>query len=161
MSRLVSASRFVIILAVIDSFVLATILLVYSTVESVRIALSLIGGAGLSKQDPKAIALAAIKTVDLLLLGTVFYIIALGLYELFIDEHVPVPRWLEIRSFDDLKHALIGVLVVVMSVLFLEYLMASERVENMLYLGLPIALVIAALAYFQSHSRKESKREDE
>ena len=42
---------------------------------------------------PKEVALMAIKTVDLLLIGVVLYIIGLGLYKLFIDENLPVSSW--------------------------------------------------------------------
>jgi uncharacterized membrane protein YqhA len=49
---------------------------------------------------------------------TVFYIIALGLYELFVDDRVELPQWLIIRNIDDLKNKLAGVVVVVMAVLF-------------------------------------------
>jgi uncharacterized membrane protein YqhA len=33
---------------------------------------------------------------------------ALGLYELFVDERIKVPHWLEIHSIDDLKSKVIS-----------------------------------------------------
>ena len=161
MSRLFSASRFVIFLAVIDSFLLATALLVYSSVETVRLVLDLTSGADLGKPVGKEVALTAIKTVDLLLIGTVLYIIGLGLYKLFIDERLPVSTWLDIHSIDDLKHSLVGVIIIILSVLFLEQVIAWKPPDNLLYLGVPIALVIAALAYFQSHASKKEKSQSE
>ncbi len=38
------------------------------------------------------------------------YIIAIGLYELFIDSRIPVPPWLRIDDIDDLKHKLVSVM---------------------------------------------------
>jgi uncharacterized membrane protein YqhA len=123
--------------------------------------LDLISGADLDEPVAKIVALTAIKTVDLLLIGTELYIIGLGLYKLFIDENLPVSTWLDIHSIDDLKHTLVGVIIIVLSVLFLEQVIAWKQPDNLLYLGIPIALVIAALAYFQSHASKQEKSESE
>ena len=86
--------------------------------------------------------------MDLFLLGTVFYIIALGLYELFIDTNIRVPSWLEIKTLDDLKDKLIGVVIVVLAVLFLGQVVSWNGQKDLLGYGVAIALVIAALTYF-------------
>ena len=52
----------------------------------------------------------------LFLLSTVFYITALGLYELFIDDRIKVPEWLGIHDIVDLKAKLISVTILVLSV---------------------------------------------
>jgi uncharacterized membrane protein YqhA len=88
--------------------------------------------------------------VDVFLLGTIFYIIALGLYELFIDDQVKVPTWLEIHTLDDLKERLIGVVIIVMGVFFLEKIVTWKEQIDLFQLGIAIAVVIAALTYFLS-----------
>jgi len=92
--------------------------------------------------------------VDGFLLATVFYIIALGLYELFIDDGLRVRDWLVIRSLDDLKYKLTGVLVVVLGVLFLGHVVAWDGEQNLLGLGVSVAAVIAALTYYLSQKTK-------
>jgi uncharacterized membrane protein YqhA len=79
---------------------------------------------------------------------TVFYIIALGLYELFVDDRVELPQWLIIRNIDDLKNKLAGVVVVVMAVLFPGQVVSWDGQRDLLGYGVAIAFVIAALTYF-------------
>jgi uncharacterized membrane protein YqhA len=96
----------------------------------------------------KTISLTAIEIIDLFLLGTVFYIIALGLYELFIDDQITLPDWLNIHDFDQLKAKLIGVIVVIMGVIFLSQLVGWDGERNLLEFGAGIALVIASLTWY-------------
>lgn len=74
--------------------------------------------------------------------------IALGLYELFIDNTLKLPEWLQIRTFDDLKNKLVGVVLVVLAVLFLGHVVAWDGSRDLLGFGLAIAAVIAALTFF-------------
>ena len=109
------------------------------------------------QRHSKQLILSCIEVVDLFLLATVFYITALGLYELFIDERIKVPDWLEIHTIDDLKTKLTSVIVVVLSVLFLSEVVRWNGGTNILPLGSGIALVIAALTYFLSSQVKKPK----
>jgi uncharacterized membrane protein YqhA len=102
----------------------------------------------------KGLAVNFIGTIDIFLLGTIFYIIALGLYELFIDDQVKVPAWLEIHNLDDLKEKLIGVIIIVLGVFFLEKVVTWKGQLDLLQLGISIAVVIAALTYFLSQISK-------
>jgi uncharacterized membrane protein YqhA len=155
MQRLISASRHLIIVPALGSFAASATLLLYGAAEIVRL-LSEILTAGISSKGAKALTLAFIETVDLFLLGTVFYIIALGLYELFIDDQVPLPAWLSIRNLDDLKNKLTGVVILVMAVLFLGQVVTWDGQRDLLgYYGGAIALVIAALTYFLSQQGKK------
>ncbi|HSN46841.1 MAG TPA: YqhA family protein, partial [Casimicrobiaceae bacterium] len=96
-----------------------------------------------------------IEIVDLFLLGTVFLIIALGLYELFISDKLDLPHWLVIRTLDDLKHKLIGVVVVVTAVLFLGQVVTWDGERDILGFGVAIAVVIAALTWFLATAAKK------
>ena len=42
-----------------------------------------------------------LTAVDAILLGTVLLVIGYGLYELFIDEDLEVPVWLQVHDLDD------------------------------------------------------------
>ena len=86
--------------------------------------------------------------------------IALGLYELFIDHQVPVPNWLEIRTLDDLKDKLIGVIIVVIGVGFLGQFTTWNGETNLLISGGGAALVIAALTFFLGQKSKKDKDQD-
>jgi uncharacterized membrane protein YqhA len=102
----------------------------------------------LDGKSVKLLALSFIEIIDVLLLGTIFYITSLGLYELFIDENLPTPAWLHITQIDDLKAKLIGVVMVILMVIFLGQVVNWDGQRDVLYLGVAIALVIAAGTFF-------------
>lgn len=157
MQRILTASRYLILIAVVGSFAAATTILLYGGVEIIELIVDTLQAADVSSKGAKTLALAFIETVDLFLLGTVFYIIALGLYELFIADLPSLPKWLVIRNLDDLKDKLIGVIIVVMGVLFLGQVVTWDGERNLLNLGGAIALVIAALTYFLSQKKGKGK----
>jgi uncharacterized membrane protein YqhA len=154
--RLLSNTRFVLLVPVIGSLVASLTLLVYGSMVIIRLFVEGFNKLPDSK-TAKLLGISLIEVVDLYLLGTAFYIIALGLYELFIDDRLELPAWLHIHTFDDLKSKLIGVIVVVMSVLFLGQLVSWDGQRELLGLGAAIALVTAALTFYLSYKSKETK----
>lgn len=153
MKTILGYSRYLILLAVLAAFVSALTLLIFGAYETGLEIWHILNG-----EMPKSLAVTFIEIADLFLLGVVLYIIALGLYELFIDDTVPVPAWLEIHTLDDLKTKLISVVVVVIGVLFLKQVVSWDGERNLLTYGGGSALVIAALTYFMSY-KSGSKKE--
>ena len=98
--------------------------------------------------EAKDYVIAFVEIADVFLLAVVLFIIAIGLYELFIDEIPGLPEWLVFNSLDDLKSQLIGVVVVVLGVFFLGRALHGDDALNLLYLGGGIAAVTAALSLF-------------
>jgi uncharacterized membrane protein YqhA len=147
---LFGASRFVIGFAVVGAFLGSVILLVIATVTLGRIAWSEIADfdvANLSGGHIDQLAVELIEITDIILLGTVLYIVSLGLYQLFIDHRLPLPPWLTVHDLTDLKRDLIGVVVVLLAVSFLGEVVNWEGSANVLPLGAAVALVIAALGF--------------
>ena len=157
MQRVLTASRYLILIAVVGSFAAATTILLYGGLEVIELIVETLQTADVSSKGAKTLALAFIEMVDLFLLGTVFYIIALGLYELFIDDLPTLPKWLVIHNLDDLKDKLIAVIIVMMGVLFLGQVITWDGERNLLNLGGAIALVIVALTYFLSQKKGKGK----
>ena len=147
---ILAASRYLVIGAVLGSLAAAFALFAYGIVETIVVIAETIAKAEVSSKGGKALALAFIEIVDLFLLGTVLLMIALGFYELFIDPDLKLPEWLQIRTFDDLKNKLVGVVIVVLGVMFLGFVVAWDGSRDLLGIGAAIALVIAALTYFLS-----------
>ncbi len=87
-----NASRYLVLAAVFGSLVAAFALFVYGVAETIAVVVDAIGKAEVSSKGAKALARAFIEIVDLFLLGTVFLMIALGLYELFIEESLALPQ---------------------------------------------------------------------
>jgi uncharacterized membrane protein YqhA len=155
--RLLAATRFLILVPVICIFLTAGGLLVYGVISTAQV-IGLVTTAGeLGGKASKALLLEAIQLVDMFLLGTVLYVIAIGLYELFIDDSLGLPAWLVIHNLDDLKEKLIGVVIVVMGVLFLGQLITWDGQSDLLNPGASIALVIAALSYFLSLKKRKGE----
>lgn len=157
MLKLLSKSRYLVIIAVAGCFIAATALLIYNTIEVISVVGKLFFPAGevAGKAAGKVLVISLIEAIDVYLLATVFYIIALGLFELFVDNRLDLPDWLEINHLDDLKKKLIGVLVLVLGVLFLGQVAQWDGERNLMGLGIGIAGVIVALTYFLQYSKSK------
>ncbi|WP_129628548.1 YqhA family protein [Candidatus Oscillochloris fontis] len=153
MRRFLAATRYIALIPSICIFIAGTALMVYGAIESFQIIMHAFEEE-VSSKGAKTLLLSAIELVDLFLLATVLYVIAIGLYELFIDDDLPLPPWLIIHDLDDLKEKLIGVVIVVLGVLFLGQVIAWDGTRDLLNHGGAAALVIAALSYFLSLKKK-------
>lgn len=148
LNKAIAATRFLIIIPVLGSALAATTLLIYGAIEAVQLVATLIAEGEVTRKGAKAMAIEFIEIVDLFLLGTVFYIVALGLYELFIEPDIGLPAWLRIKTLDDLKNKLVKVVIVVLGVLFLGHVVSWDGQKDLLPIGAAIALVVAALTWF-------------
>ena len=153
--RTLSTSRYLIFIAVVAILVAATSLLVYGAIETVGVVRGLVDPAQTGPRGSKGLILAFIELTDLFLLATVLYVIAIGLFELFVDDRLELPNWLEIRNLDDLKQKLIGVMIVVLGVVFLGQVVTWDGQRDLFGFGGGIALVIAALTWFLSQQPKK------
>lgn len=150
---ILASSRFFIAIAVLGAFIAAVSLIVYGGLVVVDTTWHAFSNE-IDSAHAKELAVEFIELIDLFLLGTVLYIVALGLYELFIDDKLPMPRWLLIRDLDDLKDKLIGVVIVLLGVTFLGKVVTWDGSRDIVYFGGAISLVIAALGGFVAITRK-------
>lgn len=81
-----------------------------------------------------------LEVVDLLLVGTVLVITAIGLWELFIGT-LDVPAWLQVESLDDLKGKIADVVLLVLAIKFVEKFVVSEVALDTLWLALSVLAV--------------------
>lgn len=151
--RIIAGGRFFIIIAVLCSFLASIVIIVYGGFLTFHSITQIVTQGEISSKMGKKLVVSMIEVIDLFLLGTVFYITSLGLYELFIDEHIEVPKWLEIRTIDDLKARLISVVVVVLGVVFLGQAVSWDGETNLLPFGVSVGLVIASLTFFLNTHR--------
>jgi uncharacterized membrane protein YqhA len=152
-----SSSRYVVIIAVIGTFAGSLTLLFYGAIEIGAIVVETVRAGTVSASGAKALALGLIEATDVFLIAIVMFIIAQGLYALFVDDSLPLPAWLEIHDLDDLKGKLISVVIAVLAVLFLGEVVRWDGRRELAGLGAGVALVIAALTYFLS--QKPVKKE--
>ena len=142
---LLNASRYLVIAAVLGALASAMALFAYGLVDTLVVITRTLASGDISTNGAKTLMLYFIEIFDLFLLGTVMLIMALSLYELFIDGEVKVPARLQIHTFDDLKVNLVSVVIAVMAVTFLGQVMSWDGERQLLGLGIAVALVIAAL----------------
>lgn len=103
----------------------------------------------------KILALSIIEIIDLFLIGTVSYIVAVGVYKLFISsETITFPSQLKINNLKDLEDKIIGVIIAALAVTFLGMAAGTDNPASLLNFGGGIALVIAALTYFMRNNDK-------
>lgn len=145
MHRLFGGSRYLIIVAVLASYLAAAIIIIYSGILLIHILIGLFLHPDLSVAAERQLVLECIELIDAFLLGTAFYIVALGLYELFINPNINTPAWLHIHDLDELKARLLAVIILVLSVFFLEQVINWDKKSDILSLGIAEALMIAAI----------------
>lgn len=142
--RVVAWTRYVALVPVVGLLVGAVTLIVMASITAVGVISHIVAG----DMDMKLATVEFIEIADVYLLAIVLYIISLGLFELFVDDRLPLPSWLEIRHLDDLKEKLVSVVIVVLGVSFLGKVIEGTDYLQLLYLGAGVAAVIGALTYF-------------
>ncbi len=156
--RILAGSRYLIIIAVLATFLAAVALLVYGGLTVLHVIYEMFASK-FTTTEAKHFSVEFIEIIDLLLLGTVLYIVSLGLYELFIDERIVTPHWLVITDLDDLKGKLLGVIIVLLAVTFLGDVVTWDGSQSILWLGLATGLVLLALGYLLGRSIKSHQTE--
>lgn len=147
MNTIASGSRWLFLLAVLGSALISVVLFVYGFVLAIITLVLAFPGNDFSINTMKSLMAASIEIIDLFLVATVFYIVALGLYELFIAK-APLPGWLKICDLDDLKTKLLGLVIIALSVLVLGEALTWEGGAEILAFGLAISAGIAAISLY-------------
>jgi uncharacterized membrane protein YqhA len=150
MKGFLESSRYIVLLGIFGTFLAALALFLFGffgIISAVWDALTI--ADPFSYKHLKELSIILIQEIDVFLLATVLYIITLGLYELFIDEALDLPHWLEVRTLDDLKARQLGVIIVLLPVTFLGQLVQWKQGQDILWLGLAVGIVLLAIAATQ------------
>ena len=158
--RSLAASRYLIVLAVIGTLLSSAALLLYGTLVVIDLVVETMREWSVSADRAKNLSIEFIELVDFFLLGTVLYLVGIGLYELFIDPDLPTPDWLHVESLDDLKSKLIAVIVVLLEVTFLGAAVSWKGGHDILYFGLAIAAVLVPLTVLQLFTTRSKAKSD-
>jgi uncharacterized membrane protein YqhA len=159
--KIIASSRYVVTAASAGAFVASVLLILVALAQLIRVIGLAIRDFSTVVADPKALTVVLVSNIDLFLLAAGFYIIGLGFYELFVDGNLPMPDWLEIHDFEDLKSSLVSIIIVVIAVAFLGQVIDWHGGTDIAALGISVGLVIAALTYFISvKARKKAAKSD-
>ena len=150
--RVIEFTRYIAVLPSLGAILGSLVLMGVGVLEVVKAVTILIQ----TWANTKEVVVAVLTAIDTLLLATVLMVIGYGIYELFVDEGLNLPSWLEIRSLDDLKNKLIGVIVAIIGVIFLGILVDATDPGEVLQTGIGCGAVLIGLAAFTLATRKNS-----
>jgi len=153
MRRILELSRYIVVLPVIGS-ILGAIALMLIGVWEVGTSILKIGDTEATLKDT---VVGILTAVDTLLLATVLLVIGYGLYELFVDAEITLPKWLVTNNLDDLKNKLIGVVVTIIAVVFLGQLVDNQSSYDVLLAGVGSGALVLALAAFVYATNRDGK----
>ena len=151
MKKLLGLIRYVVIVPALASIIGAILLMGQGSLEMVLTVFQTISESSSLKDS----IVAVLTAIDAILLGTVLLVIGYGLYELFIDTDIQVPEWLRVDNLDDLKSKLIGVVVAIISVVFVGVFVDSNRATDVVSYGIGAGALVVGLAVFAFATRKD------
>lgn len=145
LKKIIEKVRFFILIPIIILLLTCTLLTFYGIYEFVELIKLFIND--FQKIAAEIIATKVFGIIDIFILVIILYIMAIGLYELFIKD-LDVPQWLEVKSLDQLKAKLASVIIMFLAILFTQVVVISQPSINLLYLGGSIALIMGVLVYY-------------
>ncbi|BBP44188.1 YqhA family protein [Thiosulfativibrio zosterae] len=158
-------SRFVVILAVIASLLMAFGIFYMTSIDVYKTLAHLAHYHELddvARAELKSMTVAhVVGSVDGFLLGTIMLIFSLGLYELFISKidaaegKQSSSKILMINSLDDLKDKLAKVILMILIVMFFEQALFLKPTGPLELLYYSLAIMLVALALYFSHKAYE------
>ena len=151
MNRVLAATRYAVVVPAIASILGALLLMVQGSIEMIQVIIDAI----VNSTKLKLTIVDVLTAVDAILLGTVLLVIGYGLYELFIDEDLKVPVWLQVHDLDDLKSKLIGVVVALIAVIFVGVFVDVNRSEDVITFGVGAGALVTGLAIFAFATKKD------
>lgn len=152
MRKILGLTRYAVIIPSIASILGALLLMAQGSISIVMV----IFEAVVNDAYLKDTIVDVLTAIDAILLGTVLLVIGYGLYELFVDTRLEVPKWLQVRDLDDLKSKLIGVVVAIIAVVFVGVFVDTNRATDVVSYGLGAGALVAGLALFAFATRKDS-----
>jgi uncharacterized membrane protein YqhA len=154
MNRVIAFTRFAVFIPAMASILGAVLLMIQGSVEMIRTIIN----ATVNGTKLKLTIVEVLTAVDAILLGTVLLVIGYGLYELFIDEDLEVPVWLQVHDLDDLKSKLIGVVVALIAVIFVGVFVDTNRAKDVISFGVGAGALVTGLAFFSYATKKEKSK---
>ncbi|MCX7877212.1 MAG: YqhA family protein [Ignavibacteria bacterium] len=165
--KLIWQSRYMVFLAVIAAILSALIMIVLGCIEVVKVTTEFFHAftdTGAYEEFSKHTVSHLVSAIDYYLIGTVFLIFGIGLYELFIskidiaESDETSSKVLVIHDLDSLKEKIAKVVIMVLIVTFFKYAInfRYDEMINLLYLSIGILLI--AVSIFITHNKKVPKR---
>ncbi len=149
-TRMFGTARFLMTVAVLAVFVGAAVLLIAGIIEMATAIWWHGLGAGSADAESVALRISVIEAVDVILVATVLFVIAFGLYQLFVDPalRLTLPLWLQVHAINELEARLAGMVVVVLGIIAMTRALDAHAETSAAAGAVAIAAVIAAISLF-------------
>ena len=160
LGHLIGRSRLLVLVAVVAVLLAALTLFLIGALEAVESVWAAWRAVLEGQARPADLTVEFLGVVTTLLKAVVFYLIGVGLYSLFISP-LNVSISLGVETLTDLEARVVSIVVVILAVAFLEHFIRWEEPLATLQYAAAAALIIAALVFFQSYSRREKESQQE
>ncbi|MBN8628285.1 MAG: YqhA family protein, partial [Planctomycetes bacterium] len=141
--KLLELSRYVLVLPVIGSLLLALSVVVMGLGSLLAEQRKLLESGEFSAKAAKQLTLLVIQSVDMFLVAAIAYIVAVGIYKLFISQdEARLLKRVRIEKLADLENKIIGVVVVALAIGFLGRAEEAMDAKALLFGGAGVSLVI-------------------
>jgi uncharacterized membrane protein YqhA len=154
MSKILGLTRYAVLIPSLAAIIGALLLMAQGSIAMMQVVFNAVAKGAYLKDT----IVEVLTAIDAILLGTVLLVIGYGLYELFVDTRIEVPKWLQVRDLDDLKSKLIGVVVAIIAVVFVGVFVDSNRAQDVFSYGIGAGALVAGLAVFAFATRKDSAK---
>lgn len=150
MKVILERSRYLALIGVFSLLIASFSAFIWGTIKTVFTALLVIQSLG----SDATITVELIEIIDIFLIATTILIFAASLYELFIGK-LDMPEWMLAHDLYELKAKLSSMIVLVMTVKFLQKLIEAKDAVELLQRGIATAVVAAVLIAFGYFGKKD------
>ncbi len=150
MKVILERSRYLALIGVFSLLIASFSAFIWGTIKTVFTTLLVIQTLGADT----SITVELIEIIDIFLIATAILIFAASLYELFIGK-LDMPEWMLAHDLYELKAKLSSMIVLVMTVKFLQKLIEVKDAAELLQRGIATAVVAAVLIAFGYFGKKD------
>jgi uncharacterized membrane protein YqhA len=159
-------SRYMVFLAVVSATISALIMILLGTLEVAKVVYEMFQSfyiPGSMEGFSKSSVSHLVSAIDDYLIGTVFLIFGIGLYELFIskidiaENDETSSKVLIIHDLDQLKEKIAKVVIMVLIVTFFKYAINFKYDEMIHLLYLSIGILLIAISIYLTHKTHNGK----
>jgi uncharacterized membrane protein YqhA len=148
LKRLLERGGLVVIVPIVTLFISAVLFGLYGTYLAIATLVEAVSKPEyfeVTKFVPKFFSV-----IDVYLLSMVFYIFALGLYELFVGK-LDVPEWLKIETVEQLKATLASVVILFVAISFVKVLVDWKNpVDTLLFAASTGIFIVSLVIYYKA-----------
>lgn len=160
LEKVLLTSRYLPLLTVVITLFIAIALYLVTSVTAVLTVLEAVQDPDLSLGATKVLAVSFLKLIDFFFICIGLQIIASGIYKVFVNEDIALPRALAATSFSELKETLVKIASIVLLIDFVEAAVDIGPSGVLMEYGIGIAFVIAAVSWSSYRGSSSGNRAD-